>query len=424
MFSRCIIQRCHQVAAVALGKNMGYIAQTLRDDTSPQDAVDSVLEKKKMKMASHKRILVTGGAGFLGSHLCEKLLRSGHEVVCVDNFFTGSKDNILEFFSNPRFEVIRHDVNFPLYLEVDEIYNLACPASPIHYQYDPIQTTKTSVLGAINMLGLAKRTRARIFHASTSEVYGDPLVHPQKETYWGHVNTKGERACYDEGKRCAESLFFDYVRQHALLIKVARIFNTYGPRMHPEDGRVVSNFVIQALKGDPITIYGDGSQTRSFCYVDDLIDGFLRLMGSRDEFQGPVNLGNPNEFTILELAQKVIDVTGSRSRLDFRPLPSDDPRQRQPDITLARNELGWQPKVSLEEGLNKTIEYFDTLLKVSNRLKYVEFGRGNRRKGAGNRRLARSEEYNMPEGMTDRRRGAQDRRDCNGVSSSTSSMTA
>jgi len=377
-----------------------------------------------MRINGHKRVLVTGGAGFLGSHLCEKLLGSGHEVVCVDNFFTGSKDNIREFFSNPNFEVIRHDVNFPLYLEVDEIYNLACPASPVHYQYDPIQTTKTSVLGAINMLGLAKRTKARIFHASTSEVYGDPLVHPQKESYWGHVNTKGERACYDEGKRCAESLFFDYVRQHALLIKVARIFNTYGPRMHPEDGRVVSNFVIQALQGQPLTIYGDGSQTRSFCYVDDLIDGFLRLMGSRDEFQGPVNLGNPNEFTILELAQKIIEVTGSSSKLDFRPLPSDDPQQRQPDITLARTELGWQPKVPLEEGLNKTIEYFDTLLTASNRLKYVDFGRGNRRKSAANRRLADSEDFKIREGITNRRRGASDRRDCNGDESVTSSLTA
>ena len=377
-----------------------------------------------MRKVGHKRVLVTGGAGFLGSHLCEKLLRSGHEVVCVDNFFTGSKDNIVDFSSNPRFEVIRHDVNFPLYVEVDEIYNLACPASPVHYQYDPIQTTKTSVLGAINMLGLAKRTKARIFHASTSEVYGDPLVHPQKETYWGHVNTKGERACYDEGKRCAESLFFDYVRQHDLSIKVARIFNTYGPRMHPEDGRVVSNFVIQALKGEPLTIYGDGSQTRSFCYVDDLIDGFLRLMGSRDEFQGPVNLGNPVEFTILELAKKVIEVTGSSSRLDFRPLPSDDPRQRQPDITLARTELGWQPKVSLEEGLNRTIEYFDALLKVSDRLRHVEFGRGNRRKSVATRRLADSEDYPIREGITDRRGGALDRRDGNDDGSVTSSMTA
>jgi UDP-glucuronate decarboxylase len=375
-------------------------------------------------MMGHKRVLVTGGAGFLGSHLCEQLLRRGHEVVCVDNFFTGSKDNIFEFFSNPNFEVIRHDVNFPLYVEVDEIYNLACPASPVHYQYDPIQTTKTSVLGSINMLGLAKRTKAKIFHASTSEVYGDPLVHPQKETYWGHVNTKGERACYDEGKRCAESLFFDYVRQHKLLIKVARIFNTYGPRMHPEDGRVVSNFVIQALKGEPLTIYGEGSQTRSFCYVDDLIDGFLRLMGSRDEFQGPVNLGNPVEFTILELAQKVIDVTGSSSKLDFRPLPSDDPRQRQPDITLARTELGWQPKVSLEEGLNKTVEYFDALLKSSDRLRYVDFSRGNRRNSVSNRRLEDSEEYNIREGMMDRRGGSRDRRCGSSNESATSSMTA
>ena len=377
-----------------------------------------------MKMPGHKRILVTGGAGFLGSHLCEKLLRLGHEVVCVDNFFTGSKDNIHGLLNNPNFEVIRHDVTFPLYVEVDEIYNLACPASPVHYQYDPIQTTKTSVLGAINMLGLAKRTKAKIFHASTSEVYGDPLVHPQKETYWGHVNTKGERACYDEGKRCAESLFFDYVRQHELLIKVARIFNTYGSRMHPEDGRVVSNFVIQALKGEPLTIYGDGSQTRSFCYVDDLIDGFLRLMGSSDEFQGPVNLGNPVEFTILELAQKVIDVTGSSSKLDFRPLPSDDPRQRQPDITLARTELGWQPKVALEEGLKKTVEHFDALLKASKRLKYVDFSRGNRRSNITNRRLADSEDFKIMKGRTDRRCGSRDRRDGNGHNTATSSMTA
>ena len=377
-----------------------------------------------MRMSGHKRILVTGGAGFLGSHLCERLLKSGHEVVCVDNFFTGSKDNVLELFNNPHFEVIRHDVNFPLYLEVDEIYNLACPASPIHYQYDPIQTTKTSVLGAINMLGLAKRTKAKIFHASTSEVYGDPLVHPQKETYWGHVNTKGERACYDEGKRCAESLFFDYVRQHDLLIKVARIFNTYGPRMHPEDGRVVSNFVIQALKGEPITIYGDGSQTRSFCYVDDLIDGFLRLMASRDEFQGPVNLGNPGEFTILELAEKVIEVTGSSSKFDFRPLPADDPRQRQPDITLARSELGWQPKVSLQEGLHKPVEYFDRLLKSSNRLRHVDFSRGNRRKTVANRRHVNSEDYQNRLDVVDRRRGCRDRRDCIDIDCATDSLTA
>ncbi len=363
-----------------------------------------------MRIFGKKRVLVTGGAGFLGSHLCEKLLRNGHEVVCADNFFTGSKDNIAGFFADPNFEVIRHDVSFPLYLEVDEIYNLACPASPVHYQYDPIQTTKTSVLGAINMLGLAKRTKARIFHASTSEVYGDPAVHPQKESYWGHVNPTGQRACYDEGKRCAESLFFDYVRQHELSIKVARIFNTYGPRMHPEDGRVVSNFVIQALKGDPITIYGDGSQTRSFCYVDDLIAGFLLLMGSGDEFQGPVNLGNPTEFTILELAEKVVDLTASKSRFEFRPLPNDDPRQRQPDITLARTELGWEPKVGLEQGLKKTIAYFDALLRSSDRLEIIDFNRGDRRQHLGDRRLVASEGYKIRVGGMDRRGGLPDRR--------------
>ena len=378
-----------------------------------------------MRELGRKRVLVTGGSGFLGSHLCKKLLRSGHEVVCVDNFFTGSKDNILELFDNPHFEVIRHDVTLPLYLEVDEIYNLACPASPIHYQYDPIQTTKTSVLGAINMLGLAKRTRARIFHASTSEVYGDPVVHPQKESYWGHVNPKGERACYDEGKRCAESLFFDYVRQHELLIKVARIFNTYGPHMHPEDGRVVSNFVIQALKGDPITIYGDGSQTRSFCYIDDLVDGFLRLMDSRDEFQGPVNLGNPTEFTILELAKKVIDITGSSSRLEFRPLPADDPRQRQPDITLARTELGWQPAIPLDEGLRKTADYFDALLKSSDRVKHINFDVVNRRNSAADRRIADCDEYNIGEDVVlDRRQGPRDRRYCSGDDSANNYRSA
>lgn len=363
-----------------------------------------------MRTFGNKRILVTGGSGFLGSHLCEKLLGKGHEVVCVDNFFTGSKDNILDLFSNPRFEVIRHDVSFPLYLEVDEIYNLACPASPIHYQHDPIQTTKTSVLGAINMLGLAKRTGAKIFHASTSEVYGDPLAHPQKESYWGNVNPKGERSCYDEGKRCAESLFFDYARQHKLPIKVARIFNTYGSRMHPEDGRVVSNFVIQALKGDPITIYGDGTQTRSFCYVDDLIDGIIRLMGSRDELHGPVNLGNPSEFTMLELAQKVIDITRSSSKLDFKPLPADDPRQRQPDITLARSELGWQPKVSLEEGLRKTVAYFDALLKTSGRVSYIETSRNKHRYSAADRRFADSEEYKIIVGGVNRRGSSWGRR--------------
>jgi UDP-glucuronate decarboxylase len=310
-----------------------------------------------------KRILVTGGAGFLGSHLCERLLNEGNDVICLDNFFTGTKDNIIGLLDNPHFEVMRHDVTFPLYVEVDEIYNLACPASPIHYQHDPVQTTKTSVHGASNMLGLAKRTRARIMQASTSEVYGDPQIHPQTEDYWGHVNPIGYRSCYDEGKRCAETLFFDYRRQHNLAIKVARIFNTYGPRMHPNDGRVVSNFIIQALQGEDITIYGDGSQTRSFCYVDELVDGFVRLMASPDEFTGPVNLGNPREFTIRELAEKVIDMTGSKSKLSYKPLPHDDPTQRQPDISLAKKQLGWEPKVKLEEGLIKTIAYFEDFLK-------------------------------------------------------------
>jgi UDP-glucuronate decarboxylase len=309
-----------------------------------------------------KRILVTGGAGFLGSHLCERLLDDGHDVLCLDNFFTGTKDNILHLLGNSHFEVMRHDVTFPLYVEVDEIYNLACPASPIHYQFDPVQTTKTSVHGAINMLGLAKRTKAKIFQASTSEVYGDPSVHPQPEGYWGHVNPIGIRSCYDEGKRCAETLFFDYYRQHKLRIKVARIFNTYGPRMHPNDGRVVSNFIMQALKGEPITIYGDGSQSRSFCYVDDLIEGWIRLMNSPDDFTGPVNLGNPNEFTIRQLAEKVIEMIGSKSELICEPLPSDDPRQRQPDITLAYEKLGWTPSIELDEGLNKTIAYFKSQL--------------------------------------------------------------
>ena len=309
-----------------------------------------------------KRILVTGGAGFLGSHLCERHLNDGHNVLCLDNFFTGTKDNILHLIDNPHFEVIQHDVTFPLYVEVDEIYNLACPASPIHYQFDPVQTTKTSVHGAINMLGLAKRTKAKIFQASTSEVYGDPDVHPQPEGYWGNVNPVGIRSCYDEGKRCAETLFFDYYRQHNLRIKVARIFNTYGPRMQLNDGRVVSNFIIQALKGEDITIYGDGSQTRSFCYVDDLIEGWIRLMDTPDDFTGPVNLGNPNEFTILQLAEKVIEITDSRSQLLFKPLPSDDPKQRQPDISLARKHLSWKPNVSLDKGLHLTIAYFDKLL--------------------------------------------------------------
>jgi len=310
------------------------------------------------KITNHKRVLVTGGAGFLGSHFCDRLVADGCDVLCADNFFSGTKDNIAHLIGNPRFELLRHDVTFPLYVEVDEIYNLACPASPVHYQYDPVQTTKTSVHGAINMLGLAKRTRAKILHASTSEVYGNPTVHPQTEGYWGHVNPIGLRSCYDEGKRCAETLFFDYHRQHKLRIKVARIFNTYGPRMHPNDGRVVSNFIEQALKGAPITVYGDGKQTRSFCYVDDLIEALVRLMATSDDFTGPVNLGNPEEFTILELARKVIENTGSGSEIVFKPLPSDDPMQRQPDISLARQMLQWEPVVALNEGLRRTISYF------------------------------------------------------------------
>jgi len=315
-----------------------------------------------MKNSQRKKVLVTGGAGFLGSHLCQRLIDEGNDVLCVDNLFTGTKDNILSLMDSPHFEFMRHDVTFPLYVEVDEIYNLACPASPVHYQYDPIQTTKTSVHGAINMLGLARRVRARIFQASTSEVYGDPQMHPQPESYWGHVNTVGIRSCYDEGKRCAETLFFDYHRQLGLDIKVARIFNTYGPNMHPADGRVVSNFIVQALSNKPITVYGDGSQTRSFCYVDDLIEGFVRLMATREGFTGPVNIGNPGEFTIRELAEKVIEFTGSKSELVFKDLPSDDPMQRCPDITLAKKEMDWQPKVMLDEGLQKTIPYFDELL--------------------------------------------------------------
>lgn len=313
-------------------------------------------------MAIEKTVMVTGGAGFLGSHLCERLVAEGSDVICVDNFFTGSKRNIEHLIGHPRFELMRHDVTFPLYVEVDEIYNLACPASPIHYQHDPVQTTKTSVHGAINMLGLAKRLRCRIFQASTSEVYGDPTIHPQTEDYWGNVNPVGPRSCYDEGKRCAETLFFDYYRQHNLEIKVARIFNTYGPRMHPNDGRVVSNFVIQALKGEPITIFGNGNQTRSFCYVDDLIEGFLRLMRSPVKLTGPINLGNPVEFTIKELAELAIDITESKSKLAFLPLPQDDPKQRQPDIDRARKSLGWQPTIQLREGLQHTIAYFDKLL--------------------------------------------------------------
>ncbi len=311
---------------------------------------------------TRKRILVTGGAGFLGSHLCDRLLEQGHEVLCADNLFTGTKRNIDHLHGNPRFEFMRHDVTFPLYVEADEIYNLACPASPIHYQHDPVQTTKTSVHGAINMLGLAKRLKARILQASTSEVYGDPQVHPQVEGYWGHVNPIGIRSCYDEGKRCAETLFFDYHRQHKLEIKVARIFNTYGPRMHPNDGRVVSNFIVQALKGEAITIYGDGSQSRSFCYVDNLVDGLIRLMESPTGFTGPVNLGNPNEFTIRQLAEKVIAMTGSKSEIVQKPLPGDDPTQRQPDISLARSKLGWGPDIQLEQGLVQTIAYFRQLL--------------------------------------------------------------
>ncbi|AVO55238.1 NAD-dependent dehydratase [Ectopseudomonas mendocina] len=308
------------------------------------------------------RVLVTGGAGFLGSHLCEKLLNGGADVICADNFFTGSKRNIEHLLSNSAFELMRHDVTFPLYVEVDQIYNLACPASPVHYQHDPVQTTKTSVHGAINMLGLAKRTKARIFQASTSEVYGDPEIHPQTEDYWGRVNPIGIRSCYDEGKRCAETLFFDYWRQHHLEIKVARIFNTYGPRMHPNDGRVVSNFIVQALKGEDITIYGNGQQTRSFCYVDDLIEAFVRFMNSDASFTGPMNLGNPGEFTMLELAEKVIKLVGGKSKLSFHPLPADDPRQRQPDISIAKEQLNWTPKVSLDDGLSETVCYFKKLL--------------------------------------------------------------
>jgi UDP-glucuronate decarboxylase len=315
-----------------------------------------------VKKCGGRRILVTGGAGFLGSHLCERLLSEGHEVICADNFYTGRRKNVAHLLGNFDFEILRHDICFPLYIEVDEIYNLACPASPIHYQFDPVQTTKTSVHGSINMLGLAKRVKAKILQASTSEVYGDPAVHPQPESYWGNVNSIGVRSCYDEGKRCAETLFFDYYRQNKLRIKVARIFNTYGPRMHPNDGRVVSNFIMQALKGEEITIYGDGSQTRSFCYVDDLIDGLARLMESPDDFTGPVNLGNPVEFSILDLAKKIIVLTGSASKITFKPLPEDDPRQRRPDISLAEERLGWLPTVDLQAGLKRTIDYFRELV--------------------------------------------------------------
>jgi UDP-glucuronate decarboxylase len=311
-----------------------------------------------------KRILVTGGAGFIGSHLCERLLQEGHEVICVDNFYTGTKDNIKHLMNNPYFEIIRHDITFPLYVEVDEIYHLACPASPVHYQNDPVFTIKTAVHGTINMLGLAKRTKAKILLASTSEVYGDPEVHPQPEEYWGNVNPIGPRACYDEGKRCAETLFFDYYRQHKVKIKIARIFNTYGPRMQINDGRVISNFIVQALKGEDITVYGDGSQTRSFCYIDDMIEGLIRLMNTPDEITGPINLGNPKETSILELAQKIIELTGSNSKIVFKPLPQDDPRRRCPDITKAKIILNWEPKISLEEGLKRTIEYFKLKLEV------------------------------------------------------------
>lgn len=308
------------------------------------------------------RVLVTGGAGFIGSHLCDRLLNEGNEVICLDNYFTGSKQNIIHLLNNPYFELIRHDVTHPFFLEVDEIYNLACPASPVHYQYNPIKTIKTSVLGAINMLGLAKRIKAKILQASTSEVYGDPLVHPQPEEYWGNVNPIGFRSCYDEGKRCAESLFLNYYHQNNVRIKVIRIFNTYGPRMHPNDGRVVSNFIVQALKGDPITIFGDGTQTRSFQYVDDLLDGMIRMMDTSDDFTGPINIGNPNEFSMLELAHEILELTNSQSTIVFKPLPADDPTQRQPDISLAKDKLNWTPKIQLKEGLKKTIEYFDDIL--------------------------------------------------------------
>jgi UDP-glucuronate decarboxylase len=320
------------------------------------------MKEPQRQYSLRKRVLVTGGAGFLGSHLCGRLIEDGHDVLCVDNFFTGTRENIGHLLSSKHFELLRHDITFPLYVEVDQIYNLACPASPIHYQYDPIQTVKTGVHGAINVLGLAKRVRARVLQASTSEVYGDAIMHPQTEEYWGNVNPIGDRSCYDEGKRCAETLFFDYHRQHQLEIKVARIFNTYGPRMHPNDGRVVSTFIVQALMGDPITLFGDGSQSRSFCYVDDLIRGLVGLMESGSEFLGPVNLGNPHELTVKELAERIIDLTGSRSRLVFKKLPNDDPKRRQPDIRLAREKLGWSPTWKLDDGLRQTIEYFDTML--------------------------------------------------------------
>jgi len=336
-----------------------------------------------MKDSNHIRVLVTGGSGFIGSHLCERLLNEGRDVLCVDNFYTGTKRNILHLLKNPFFELIRHDITFPLYVEVDEIYNLACPAAPIHYQNDPVQTTKVNVHGSINMLGLGKRLKAKILQASTSEVYGNPTVHPQPESYLGSVNPIGPRACYDEGKRCAETLFFDYHRQHRIKIKVARIFNTYGPRMHPNDGRVVSNFVLQVLRYEPITIYGDGSQTRSFCYVDDMVDGLIQLMNSPDDLTGPVNLGNPEEITILELAERIIKFSGARSKIIFKPLPVDDPRQRKPDITLAKEKLGWAPKVSLEEGLLKTITYFDDLLSTGYERNSIDREKGSRGQGFG-----------------------------------------
>jgi UDP-glucuronate decarboxylase len=329
------------------------------EDQQPDDAAT----EDPLPMMSRKRVLVTGGAGFIGSHLCERLLAQGHQVLCVDNYFTGTRDNIAHLLAHPQFEAMRHDVTFPLYVEVDEIYNLACPASPVHYQFDPVQTTKTSISGALNMLGLAKRLKAKVLQASTSEVYGDPEVHPQTEDYRGSVNPLGPRACYDEGKRCAETLFFDYLRQHKVRIKVARIFNTYGPRMHPNDGRVVSNFIVQALQGQPITIYGEGTQTRSFCFVDDLVDGLMRLMESPDEVTGPVNLGNPHEITVRELAERVIAMVGAGAALEKRPLPQDDPTRRCPDIGLAQRVLGWQPRVPLEDGLARTVAYFEKRLR-------------------------------------------------------------
>jgi UDP-glucuronate decarboxylase len=323
---------------------------------------NNMAKSKQLRAFQRKRVLVTGGAGFLGSHLCDRLVAEGHDVLCLDNFYTGTRVNISHLLGKPNFELIRHDLTQPVFLEVDEIYNLACPASPVHYQYNPVKTVKTCILGAIHMLGLAKRVKARILQASTSEVYGDPAVHPQSETYWGNVNPIGPRSCYDEGKRCAETLFFDYHRQNRVNIRVVRIFNTYGPRMHPNDGRVVSNFIVQALQGEDITVFGDGSQTRSFCYVDDLIDGMVRMMHAPDDFIGPVNLGNPGEFTILELAEKIVEMTGSRSQIIFQPLPQDDPLQRKPDIRLAEKQLGWAPTVKLEDGLRRTIAYFETLL--------------------------------------------------------------